>query len=206
VKTCNTCGVVKDESEFHVHKGSKDGLRYICKACAKIKSKEYYQNNKENVVIKTKQYKQNNKEKISTQKKNYRQDNKKQIATYKKEYYGNNKEVILERIKKYNQTSAGKTASLRSRHKRRAQKLNAEYEKFSHLEIFERDNWRCQKCHKKVRSDKNPCHDRFPNIDHIISLSNGGSHTRKNTQLLCRQCNMIKNNKDSNQQLRLFGV
>lgn len=77
-------------------------------------------------------------------------------------------------------------------------------ERFSRLEIFERDNWRCQHCRKKVsliyaRNDK-----RFPHLDHIIPLSLGGLHTKANVQCLCRYCNLSKNNRIQQEQLRLF--
>lgn len=35
-KVCKTCGVEKDKSEFHKHKGAKDGLRADCRKCRSI--------------------------------------------------------------------------------------------------------------------------------------------------------------------------
>jgi len=33
MKKCSRCGIVKDESEFHIRKASKDGLTASCKVC-----------------------------------------------------------------------------------------------------------------------------------------------------------------------------
>lgn len=40
-----------------------------------------------------------------------------------------------------------------------------------------------------LRGSKN---HQAPELDHIIPLSRGGSHTYKNTQLSCRSCNQLK--------------
>jgi endogenous inhibitor of DNA gyrase (YacG/DUF329 family) len=41
--------------------------------------------------------------------------------------------------------------------------------------------------------------DNAPELDHIIPLSLGGTHTKSNTQLLCRKCNRIKGATSSGQ-------
>jgi 5-methylcytosine-specific restriction endonuclease McrA len=38
------------------------------------------------------------------------------------------------------------------------------------------------------------CGDEAKHIDHIIPLSKGGLHTFENLQLICRRCNVAKNN------------
>jgi 5-methylcytosine-specific restriction endonuclease McrA len=57
-------------------------------------------------------------------------------------------------------------------------------------EIAIRDQWTCQLCGlptpKELRGQKAPS---APEIDHIVPVSKGGSHTRDNLQLLCRRCN-----------------
>ncbi|MBU2249718.1 MAG: HNH endonuclease, partial [Gammaproteobacteria bacterium] len=64
----------------------------------------------------------------------------------------------------------------------------------------------CQLCGVKTRPDiKNQYHPKRPELDHIVPLSLGGEHTKQNTQCLCRQCNMTKNNTGVGDQLRLFG-
>lgn len=221
---CRACKSCRKAYQKEYRKDNKKKLA--------ARKKKYQQDNKERRATYEKEYRQNNKGKIATYKKKYHQDNKEKIAAFKKKYHREHKEektaynkkycqenrekIVAgrkkyyqnhkEKIKEYSQTPAGKATASRTRHKRRAQRLGAGYEKFDSIEIFERDGWRCQRCHKKVRPDFNCYHSLYPNLDHIVCLANGGNHSRKNTQLLCRQCNMKKHNNDSFEQTKLFGI
>lgn len=66
-------------------------------------------------------------------------------------------------------------------------------ERFDPIEILSRDGWRCHICGcltpKRLRGTY---HDRAPEVDHIVPLSLGGSHTRINTACSCRKCNHSK--------------
>lgn len=88
---------------------------------------------------------------------------------------------------------------------RRARVAGVEFEKVDPFVVFERDRWRCQLCRrktpKKLRGSMNPG---APELDHIIPISMGGSHTYRNSQLACRACNMAKGATPLGQ-LRLFG-
>jgi hypothetical protein len=76
-------------------------------------------------------------------------------------------------------------------HERRV-KLEAGAERFSRIEIFERDRWTCRLCSKETRRDVHPRHDLAPSLDHIIPIARGGAHTRSNTQCVHLRCNFIK--------------
>jgi hypothetical protein len=90
-------------------------------------------------------------------------------------------------------------------HRKRAKLYGCEYEPFNPLKVFERDKWKCQLCGKKLNSkDRGKINDEAPELDHIIPMSKGGEHSRRNTQCACRRCNMIKGNREKGQ-LRLFG-
>lgn len=71
--------------------------------------------------------------------------------------------------------------------------------------VFDRDGWRCKMCGvntpKKLRGTHD---DRAPELDHIMPISLGGSHTLDNVQCSCRKCNGLKSNKPMGQTL-LFG-
>ena len=71
--------------------------------------------------------------------------------------------------------------------------------------VFNRDGWRCQLCGtptpRKLRGLNKP---RSPELDHIVPLSRGGSHSYTNTQCACRSCNGDKGNRPQGQML-LFG-
>ncbi len=76
-------------------------------------------------------------------------------------------------------------------------------EKFTRLEIFERDGYRCQLYGLKTRRDVNSRHPLAPSLGHIIPISRGGSHTRANCQCAHLQCNFEKHI-TIRSQLRLF--
>lgn len=88
---------------------------------------------------------------------------------------------------------------------RRAKKKGNGYESFNPFEVFERDKWTCQICRIKTpRKLRGTTNDNAPELDHIVSLAEGGAHTMRNTQCLCRKCNGEKG-ATTKGQLRLFG-
>jgi 5-methylcytosine-specific restriction endonuclease McrA/predicted nucleic acid-binding Zn ribbon protein len=91
------------------------------------------------------------------------------------------------------------------RQKERAILRKANIESVDAIKVFNRDGWKCQLCHKKLkRKDRGMCCDNAPELDHIIPLSKGGEHSYRNTQCACRKCNSEKSNNELGQ-LRLFG-
>lgn len=69
--------------------------------------------------------------------------------------------------------------------------------------VYERDHKRCQCCGVKVKFYKDVCHPRYAQLDHIIPLARGGTHTYDNVQILCRSCNIRKADGYLRDQLRL---
>ena len=65
-------------------------------------NKNYYKENKEDILIQKKGYYINNKEIISEKKKEDRKINKEKISKQRKENYQNNKGIILKRVNDYN--------------------------------------------------------------------------------------------------------
>lgn len=58
------------------------------------------------------------------------------------------------------------------------------------FEVFERDHWTCKLCQVVTpRSLRGTYEPNAPELDHIIPLALGGTHTWGNVQCLCRQCN-----------------
>lgn len=92
--------------------------------------------------------------------------------------------------------------------RRRALKRGATIaEPFSDSYIYQRDDWVCQICGDKTRPDYNYLHPLAPTIDHIVPLSRGGNHTKRNTQTSHRRCNSEKSDGTApgGDQLRLVG-
>ena len=95
-------------------------------------------------------------------------------------------------------------AKSHGREKRRAVKRNAFVANVNRRDIYERDNWTCQLCHKKVDPTKKVPHPKAPTIDHIVPLAAGGSHEPANAQCAHFLCNATKGDRGTDQ-LRLIG-
>lgn len=59
-------------------------------------------------------------------------------------------------------------------------------------EIAARDGWRCQICRHRVDRALSGAHPRGATLDHIVPVSSGGRHERRNLQLAHRACNSAK--------------
>lgn len=79
-------------------------------------------------------------------------------------------------------------------HRKRAKRLNAVYESgITIKKLIKRDGTKCLLCDKEVlKVNESGYHKDNATIGHIISMFNGGSHTFKNVQLECMECNCKK--------------
>lgn len=88
---------------------------------------------------------------------------------------------------------------------RRARRRGSKNEHFNHRQIFERDKWKCRMCGVKTPASLRGTYEpNAPELDHIMPLSKGGTHSIDNAQLLCRQCNQWKSDKVLPHQQGLF--
>lgn len=76
-------------------------------------------------------------------------------------------------------------------------------EKVYRARIFDRDNWTCQLCGKKVNKRLHWPNPMSATLDHIVPLANGGQHIPENCQLAHFMCNSTRSNVGG-AQLRLF--
>lgn len=91
------------------------------------------------------------------------------------------------------------------RQKERAVLRSVKVETVDAIRVFERDNWKCQLCGKRLKqAHRGTARDDAPELDHIIPLSKGGEHSYRNTACSCRKCNQYKGGVEIGQ-LRLFG-
>ncbi len=47
MKSCTTCKALKPITEFNKNKTNSDGLNSVCRVCSGLRSRQYYQDNKE---------------------------------------------------------------------------------------------------------------------------------------------------------------
>jgi len=80
-----------------------------------------------------------------------------------------------------------------SKLKRRASHRTADSDSINPIRVFERDRWRCHICGVlTLQKLRGTYHDRAPELEHIVSLADGGSHTWGNVACSCRKCNQAK--------------
>lgn len=214
-KICSKCKAEKPINDFYRKKSGIDGLEASCKLCTIARQKKYYQDHKsirlswqkrynqehkERRHVYAKQYWQKNRERLSACNKQYNEDHKEELRRYRQ----SNKVRIALQNRQYCKTEAGKNAHKKKNHKRRALQAGVRVESFSPIEVFERDGYRCQLCGCKTQPGYSIYHSKRPELDHIIPLSLGGEHSKRNTQCLCRHCNATKRNTGKDDQLRLF--
>ena len=119
MKKCRTCNLQKPLTEFNKKKRNKDGFDNQCRLCEKEYFKKYNKSNKESLDKKRKEYYQVNKEKIIIR---LSKDYKKNIHIKKKyntEYYNKNKNKILEQQKIYGQLNKQKIKKYKELNKKR---------------------------------------------------------------------------------------
>lgn len=94
---------------------------------------------------------------------------------------------------RYRKTKKGKARAARANAQRWARKAGVIREPIDPIAVFNDANWRCGVCGghtpKTLRGSYDP---RAPELDHIVPLAAGGSHTLDNVQCCCRACNGSK--------------
>lgn len=61
------------------------------------------------------------------------------------------------------------------------------------IKVFERDKWKCHMCGvKTLKSLRGTYEARAPELEHIVPLSQGGTHSWGNVACSCRACNAAK--------------
>lgn len=149
----------------------------------------YYKTNRERIKAWKKVYRKVNKERLNAECKDYRQEHKKERKIYQQSYVKANSEIYRE-----------------ANRKSRALKNTTQTEAINEKIIYLRDGWVCQHCKIKVNKQLKWPDPMSASLDHIVPLSQGGSHTYNNVQLAHLRCNLTKNNNilPQGEQLRMF--
>lgn len=108
-------------------------------------------------------------------------------------------------VKCYKKSEVTQAVRRRSAAAHRGAKRGVHSERIDPLVVFEAAGWRCQICSRKTPSSlRGTVNKRAPELDHVVPLSKGGTHTWDNVQCACRECNRWKSNKVVAGQMGLF--
>lgn len=209
-KVCGKCKVEKTSDKFSKSKYGKNGVYSICKEC----KKQYELNNKdrfkEKNSEKSKKYYQKRKidplflEKRRKNTKNWQRQNIEKRKEYCKNYNEINKERISERNKKYlkkwRESENGKIY-MRNNWNLRRNLIKESDITIDWLKDFVKNSSFCELCKCELKNYKG--HPESRQLDHIIPVNIGGTHTKDNVRYLCRTCNLRrpKNGSDLNKEI-----
>lgn len=207
---CNRCGkeinYIKNKPEYCSVKCKAEDNPKVCSVCGK----EFIDYGKGKVYCSSKCRREKARKELEEQAKEKHADKKIKCKecgkTFIKKYGDKRRKYCSNECqeKAYRKTPGYKAAKRRRRYKRRMRKNNGIVEKFSREEIFKRDNWTCQICGEPVDPSLEYPDLMSASIDHIVPLSKGGNHTKRNVQLAHFICNSRKSDGGTDQ-LRLFG-
>lgn len=212
-KICNTCGRELPITMFYKNNQRRDGHTGRCADCTKVRRKEYDHkyNRTEKARENARRYYYSEKgQKVKKEyrvayldahkddpewrdhmrslwKKYNRQERYKGLqATYWQTEKG--KKVKAKKDARYQRTPLGRMAKKRTEKRRKYNLASTEntLTLSEWEEIKARYDYRCAYCLKKPRRLE---------MDHIIPLSKGGTHTKENIVPACRTCNAKKGNK-----------
>ncbi len=171
-KRCIACGRHRLAKFFYTHLFTKDGLTGCCKDCERVRARKAYEANKERYKAQSAQWRADNLEASRKHKRKssreQRRKNGKQINARHAAYKKAHPELFTEH-----------------ENRRRARKFAAAIEKIDRREIYERDGGHCHICSGSVSF-------REMELDHVIPLARGGSHTRGNLKVAHKICNRRK--------------
>ena len=131
------------------------------------------------------------KKEIKDRHKTYYLAHKEEIAEYDREHYLANAKELTKQQRAYRRKNLEKYRFY-SR-KRRALKLGNSHKPYTDIYVFERDNWICGICGRRINKRLKHPNPLSKSIDHIIPISKGGADAPINLQATHLRCNQLKN-------------
>lgn len=183
---CTSCLLdLPEESYFFGMARGKKRRTSRCRKCLSAIHKEYRERTREACAARAAAYVERHREKINeynrAYQKKWRAENAERNRETERRYRENNPESIARAQAKYAKNNRDKRNEKDAR--RRARKLaSPRIEKIDRAYIIARDNSTCHICEKRVaRKDLE--------LDHLIPLAHGGSHTADNLRVAHKRCN-----------------
>ncbi len=198
-KLCKRCKRRRFSKFFSRDCSKADGLRAYCKDCTRLDYKNYYENNKNEVLESKASYKENNKDWYIQYAAEYREINKEELQNKSREYYQENKEKMLIRSSTWGKNNPRKRALID--HRYRAHKLDQTGLVSDGIEeiLWKNQKGLCYYCSESLIELEY-------HLEHKAPLSKGGLHADSNLCLSCPQCNFRKGCKTEKEFCSLGGV
>ena len=206
--TCQICG---KEWERKPTPGTKP--KTCSPPCAaewkKQLDRNYYQENREQIIENVSKYAEANKDKISEfhreyylrhrekikqRRKEYREENAEYISAWQLEYRRKNADKLAQYFRDYAAENKDKiNAWGRSRHAR--VKGAERWEVVTREDVTDKYGWDCHICKDPIPKDVDRLHPLYLNLDHVIPLAHGGDHLLSNLRPSHASCNKQKSAK-----------
>lgn len=180
-KRCSTCHEFVPVENFSSRKASADGLAYSCKPCERKTAQKSYTSKK-----------QKNKAKERYQ------SNKDEINEKAKKRYQENKDKILEKQAAWRQSKQGRKLVNAASARRRVRMIEQTPggRDYTREEIIKRDSVNgvciCQICGQPITDLEKDLQ-----IDHIISVFDGGADKKDNVRCTHKLCNLTRRKSDA---------
>lgn len=203
LKQCSACGRILPASDFGPRRGQCDQCRreycarYYSAHREEIRRKEaerYAANPKPAKARSARRYVDKRSEHIAYTRE-WQRKNKQKVAIRNAKWKKANPDKVREAARRrYAENPAKDIAKVQQRH---ALARTAKTERVSIHDIIVRDGNRCYICGVKT-DPKAPYSSPFKaNLEHVVPLSLGGTHTIDNLKCACRRCNTLKGAKHS---------
>jgi 5-methylcytosine-specific restriction endonuclease McrA len=221
IKTCTKCGAKKPLPEFGLNKKNADGHRLWCKSCCSDAEKERRDRDPERHREADRLRRARNLERAKEKERRADAKRRAKPGFHKRqrdaetarlmELHRQRAEVfqcpvcrvefcpVFGRLRRKtcSPECSAVLASANRRRKNAARRARLKHASviagFDPIEVFSRDGWKCHLCGRRtLQSKRGTTHPRAPELDHIVPLAKGGSHSRANTACACRQCNAAK--------------
>lgn len=197
-RICRYCNKELDISNFRkCIRNGKEYYEWKCHTCSREQAKKYYDENHENELARGKKRYWSDPEKHRERGLVWYYANRKRAIASSIEWRKNNRDKDRESAKKWRASHLDHSRLLSK--KRRAKVQNAKIETITKediLAIRDAQNNRCAICRKITKKG---------HIDHIVPLSRGGEHSKRNLQITCVECNLSKSGKDPIDFMRSLG-
>lgn len=187
---------------FHRDKSKRDGLASTCKACRKVKKREWYTANAENAREYSRNWARANYDAVLAKNRAWRKHNRAKADGYNEHWKVSNRAKYLSgRHRRYQLNAQQNREAAKEWRRQNPDKLKLQWRVRQARErsaegnhtpsdiraMFESQEGRCAYCGIKLDA-------RF-HVDHIIPVSRGGSNDPENLCLACRDCNLSKKDK-----------